>query len=136
MRCIFCGYCAEACPTEAITLGPRFDLADYRREHTVVTKAELLEAWPHFEQGRGPTAARGAGSDQRGRELPEQGVSPRVAWDAAQAARGDAPASPGAHGIAPHPPSIAEPPARGGAENPPAAPEASGQTAAPTRRRP
>ena len=76
MRCIYCGYCAEACPTEAITLGPRFDLADYRRERTVVTKAELLEAWPHFEQGRGPTAARGAGSDQRGRELQDPGSSP------------------------------------------------------------
>jgi len=125
MRCIFCGYCAEACPTEAITLGPRFDLADYRRERTVVTKAELLEAWPHFEQGRGPTAARGAGSDQRGRELADPGVSPRVAWDAAQAARGDATPTSGAHGIAAHPPRIAEPPERdetGIAAEPAAAP--------------
>jgi NADH-quinone oxidoreductase subunit I len=132
MRCIFCGYCAEACPTEAITLGPRFELADYRRERTVVTKAELLEAWPHFEQGRGPTAARGAGSDQRGRELQDPGVSPRVAWDAAQAARGDATPISGAHGIAPHPPSIAEPPPRDEAE---VAPEPAAEPAASRRRR-
>jgi NADH-quinone oxidoreductase subunit I len=113
MRCIYCGYCAEACPTEAITLGPRFELADYRRERTVVTKAELLEAWPHFEQGRGPSAPRGAGSDQRGRELQDPGVSPRVAWDAAQTARGDATPVPGAHGIMSRPPSIVGPAARG-----------------------
>jgi NADH-quinone oxidoreductase subunit I len=112
MRCIFCGYCAEACPTEAITLGPRYDLADYRREHTVVTKAELLEAWPHAAQGRGPASPRGAGSDQRGRELPEQGVNPRVAWERAEAERGDGPATPGAHGIAMHPPTVSGPPPR------------------------
>jgi NADH-quinone oxidoreductase subunit I len=111
MRCIYCGYCAEACPTEAITLGPRFELADYRRERTVVTKADLLEAWPNFDQARGPEAARGAGSDQRGRELRDPGVSPRVAWDAAQAARGDAPPVSGSHGISVRPPTIA-PPAR------------------------
>jgi NADH-quinone oxidoreductase subunit I len=113
MRCIYCGYCAEACPTEAITLGPRYDLADYRREHTVVTKAELLEAWPHFEQARGPVAPRGAGSDQRGRELPDMGVEPRVAWEAAQSARGDITTLPGGHGIASRPPAIAGPARRG-----------------------
>ena len=92
IRCIFCGYCAE---------------------RTVVTKADLLEAWPHFEQGRGPSAPRGAGSDQRGRELQDPGVSPRVAWDAAQAAKGDATPVPGAHGIMSRPPSIVGPAVRG-----------------------
>jgi len=113
MRCIYCGYCAEACPTEAITLGPRYDLADYRREHTVVTKAELLEAWPHFEQARGPAAPRGAGSDQRGRELPDIGVEPRVAWGVAQAARGDTTTLPGGHGISSRPPTVVVPARRG-----------------------
>ena len=28
-RCIFCGYCVEACPTDAITHGHGFELAPY-----------------------------------------------------------------------------------------------------------
>ena len=82
MRCIYCGYCAEACPTEAITLGPRFELADYRRERTVVTKAELLESWPGFAQAQRPASPVGAGADQTGREDLDPGVRPRAAWAA------------------------------------------------------
>jgi len=113
MRCIYCGYCAEACPTEAITLGPQFELADYRREHTVVTKAELLESWPHFAQARGPASPRGAGADQKGREEIDPGVSPRVAWDQNEASL---PTSLGPHpgdlGIPAHVPTITEPDVR------------------------
>ena len=95
MRCIYCGYCAEACPTEAITLGPRFELADYRRERTVVTKAELLESWPGFAQAQRPASPVGAGADQTGREELDPGVRPRAAW-AAQEKTLD-------HETAPHP---------------------------------
>ena len=28
-RCIFCGYCVEACPTDAITHGHGFELASF-----------------------------------------------------------------------------------------------------------
>ena len=80
MRCIYCGYCAEACPTEAITLGPRYELADYRRERTVVTKEDLLEQWTHFDQARSRPNPRGAGGDQREQNPKDPGVSPRVAW--------------------------------------------------------
>ncbi len=40
LRCIFCGDCEEACPTEAIVLGHEFALADYERRDFILTKEE------------------------------------------------------------------------------------------------
>jgi NADH-quinone oxidoreductase subunit I len=110
MRCIYCGYCAEACPTEAITLGPRYDLADYRRERLVVTKEDLLEAWPGFERGLAPNPL-GAGADQRGLSANAPGVSPRVAWESADlvAREGGEQTMPGMSGIPAHVPAVVEP---------------------------
>ena len=107
MRCIYCGYCAEACPTEAITLGPRYELADYRRERTVVTKLELLEAWPKFAHNRGRPSAAGAGADQTGREELDPGPSPRLGWEASDAGR-TAPHA-GDFGVPAHVPRVIEP---------------------------
>ena len=107
LRCIYCGYCAEACPTEAITLGPRFELSDYRRERAVVTKAELLEAWPKFAESRRPASAVGAGADQTGREVQAPGVSPRVAWGL-ETQRTDIP-QPGEFGVPKHVPTVTSP---------------------------
>ena len=108
LRCIYCGYCAEACPTEAITLGPRFDLADYRREPTVVTKAELLEAWPRFAESRGVSSDRGAGADQGGRSAVQPGINPRLAWEAGETQRTDVP-DPGEFGVPTHVPRVISP---------------------------
>ena len=134
-RCIGCELCSGACPvgciyvepaendpanpvspgeryarTEAITLGPRFELADYRRERTVATKEDLLEAWPNFAAARGPNP-RGAGADQRGQAARAPGVSPRLAWDEDELIRreGGERTVPGNAGLAPHVPSVAEP---------------------------
>lgn len=108
LRCIYCGYCAEACPTEAITLGPRYELSDYRRERTVVTKAELLEAWPNFSNARGPAQDAGAGADQRGREAQAAQVNPRLAWSAGEEQRTDVP-KPGELGVPSHVPRVISP---------------------------
>jgi len=43
LRCIFCGYCEEACPVDAIRLGPEYELADFDRTNFVYTKAMLLD---------------------------------------------------------------------------------------------
>ena len=46
IRCIFCGYCQDACPTGAIVLEKNFELADYKRESFIFTKDMLLDATP------------------------------------------------------------------------------------------
>ena len=43
LRCIFCGYCVEACPVDALKMTEEFELANYRREDFVFTKDLLLE---------------------------------------------------------------------------------------------
>lgn len=40
--CIFCGYCEEVCPVEAIWLKDEYELADYDRTDLVFTKEKLL----------------------------------------------------------------------------------------------
>ncbi len=42
-RCIFCGYCVESCPTDAITHGHGFELATYDINALVYRKEQLLE---------------------------------------------------------------------------------------------
>ncbi|HET9131124.1 MAG TPA: 4Fe-4S binding protein, partial [Terriglobia bacterium] len=44
--CIFCGYCVEACPTDAITHGHNLELAPYDINAFIYRKEQLLESWP------------------------------------------------------------------------------------------
>jgi NADH-quinone oxidoreductase subunit I len=43
-RCIFCGYCVESCPTDAITHGHGFELATYDINSLIYRKQNLLES--------------------------------------------------------------------------------------------
>lgn len=45
-RCIFCGYCVDACPTDAITHGHNIELAPYDINALIYRKEQLLEPWP------------------------------------------------------------------------------------------
>ena len=45
-RCIFCGYCVEACPTDAITHGHGFELATFNATNLIYRKEQLLAAKP------------------------------------------------------------------------------------------
>lgn len=43
LRCIFCGYCVEACPVDALGMTQTFELASYKRSDFVFSKDRLLE---------------------------------------------------------------------------------------------
>ena len=43
LRCIFCGYCQEVCPEEAIFLQKDYSLTGESREEMIYDKTTLLE---------------------------------------------------------------------------------------------
>ena len=43
LRCIFCGYCVEACPVEALEMTDAYELANYRRDQFEFHKERLLK---------------------------------------------------------------------------------------------
>ena len=45
-RSIFCGYCVEACPTDAITHGHDFEIASYNTSTLVYRKEQMLTQLP------------------------------------------------------------------------------------------
>lgn len=51
-RCIFCGFCVEACPTDAITHGHGFELASYNTATLVYRKEQLLAPLPAGSTGK------------------------------------------------------------------------------------
>jgi NADH-quinone oxidoreductase subunit I len=42
LRCIFCGFCQEACPVNAIKLGQNYEYVHYKRGDFLFTKEKLL----------------------------------------------------------------------------------------------
>ena len=43
LRCIYCGYCEDACPTEAIVLGDNYELSFQERSAAIYTKEMLID---------------------------------------------------------------------------------------------
>ena len=61
-RCIFCGYCVEACPTDAITHGHGFEIASYNTSILIYRKEQMLVPMPegaHFPLKVEPAAESG-----------------------------------------------------------------------------
>ncbi|MEE8574784.1 MAG: 4Fe-4S binding protein, partial [Thermodesulfobacteriota bacterium] len=42
-RCMFCGYCEDACPTTAVRLGREYELACLNIEETTMERDQLLK---------------------------------------------------------------------------------------------
>jgi NADH-quinone oxidoreductase subunit I len=50
VKCIYCGYCQEACPVDAIVEGPNQEFATETREELYYTKERLLENGARWER--------------------------------------------------------------------------------------
>src|SRR3984885_5888886 len=73
-RCIFCGYCVESCPTDAITHGHGYELAPYNINALVYRKEQMLEAGAP-KQFRPLQPPRGIAAQQSGgAKAPEPAV--------------------------------------------------------------
>ncbi|HPD94187.1 MAG TPA: NADH-quinone oxidoreductase subunit NuoI, partial [Pararhodobacter sp.] len=48
-KCIYCGFCQEACPVDAIVEGPNFEFATETREELFYDKARLLDNGARWE---------------------------------------------------------------------------------------
>ena len=49
-KCIFCGFCQEACPVDAVVEGPNFEYSTETREELLYDKAKLLANGDIWEQ--------------------------------------------------------------------------------------
>jgi len=48
LRCVYCGYCEEVCPVNAVVLTEYFEYAGYTREEVFFDKERLLKNWDEF----------------------------------------------------------------------------------------
>ena len=49
-KCIYCGFCQEACPVDAIVEGPNFEYATETREELFYNKEKLMENGRKWEK--------------------------------------------------------------------------------------
>ncbi len=53
LRCVFCGYCVDACPEEAIIMSNNYDMAYFNRAQSIVGKSDLMKPFTFDEDKLG-----------------------------------------------------------------------------------
>ena len=48
LRCVYCGYCVEVCPVNAIVLTEFYEYVGYKREDLYFDREKLLKNWDEF----------------------------------------------------------------------------------------
>lgn len=48
LRCVYCGYCEEVCPVNAIVLTEWYEYVGFKREDLFFDKEKLLKNWDEF----------------------------------------------------------------------------------------
>lgn len=52
-RCLYCGFCVEACPTDALAMTPQFELGETRRLSCIYDKEDLIENYRRWTDQAG-----------------------------------------------------------------------------------
>ena len=53
LRCVYCGYCEEVCPVNAIVLTEVYEYGSYDRPSLYFTREQLLANWDRFVAEKG-----------------------------------------------------------------------------------
>ena len=53
LRCVYCGFCEEVCPVNALVLTEIFDYVAYDRQSIFFDQQRLLENWDRFVEQKG-----------------------------------------------------------------------------------
>ena len=82
VRCLFCGYCEDACPTRAVRLGRDYELARTDLTKTTYEREELLkpQSIPEHIKGGGVAEARFIRSKDGIRIEPNLGKLRKMRW--------------------------------------------------------
>lgn len=74
LRCVYCGYCEEVCPVNAIVLTEIFEYAAYDRQSLFFNMEQLLGNWDRFAAQLDGPVADYVNPFWRPRGLPEQSL--------------------------------------------------------------
>jgi NADH-quinone oxidoreductase subunit I len=71
LRCVYCGYCEEVCPVNAIVLTEVYEYGSYDRPSLYFTMEQLLANWDRFADGMDRPVEEYVNPFWRPRGLPE-----------------------------------------------------------------